>query len=381
MNEMKTLRILGIRGLPAAHGGFETFAEHFALFLVDRGWKVIVYCQETGNGPITHDTWKGVDLVRIPVGNDGSLASVVFDWRATRHAAQSKDLCLTLGYNTAVFCARLRLKGITNVINMDGIEWSRAKWGKLAKTWFWMNDWAGCWLGNHLIADHPEIKRHLTTRAPHDKITTIAYGADPVTSASTAPVEKLGLVPGQYLTLIARPEPENSILEVVKGFSRQRRGIQLAVLGNYDAGNPYHQEVKRAASDEVKFLGAIYEKETVQALRFHCMAYVHGHQVGGTNPSLVEALGAGNAVLAHENPFNRWVASEGAVYFSGARQFDEVLTGLLAQPDKLHQMRQHSRARFEQQFTWDKILNEYEALMLRFLPSPGVPLNHPRPLQ
>lgn len=381
MNEMKTLRILGIRGLPAAHGGFETFAEHFALFLVDRGWKVIVYCQETGNGPITHDTWKGVDLVRIPVGNDGSLASVVFDWRATRHAAQSKDLCLTLGYNTAVFCARLRLKGITNVINMDGIEWSRAKWGKLAKTWFWMNDWAGCWLGNHLIADHPEIKRHLTTRAPHDKITTIAYGADPVTSASTAPVEKLGLVPGQYLTLIARPEPENSILEVVKGFSKQRRGIQLAVLGNYDAGNPYHQEVKRAASDEVKFLGAIYEKETVQALRFHCMAYVHGHQVGGTNPSLVEALGAGNAVLAHENPFNRWVASEGAVYFSGARQFDEVLTGLLAQPDKLHQMRQHSRARFEQQFTWDKILNEYEALMLRFLPSPGVPLNHPRPLQ
>lgn len=381
MIEMKTLRILGIRGLPAAHGGFETFAEHFALYLVERGWRVIVYSQETGNGPITHDTWKGVNLVRIPVGNDGSLASVVFDWRATQHAAQSKDLCLTLGYNTAVFCSWLRLKGIPNVINMDGIEWSRAKWGKLAKTWFWMNDWAGCWLGNHLIADHPEIKRHLTSRAPESKITTIAYGADPVTSAPTGPVEKLGLEPGKYLTLIARPEPENSILEVVKGFSRQPRGIKLAVLGNYDPANPYHEKVKRAASDEVKFLGAIYEKETVQALRYHCMAYVHGHQVGGTNPSLVEALGAGNAVLAHANPFNRWVADQGAVYFSGARQFNEVLTALLAEPEKLRGMRQQSRARFEQQFTWDKILNEYEELMLRFLPSTNVPVNHARPLQ
>jgi glycosyltransferase involved in cell wall biosynthesis len=378
MADKRTLRILGIRGVPAAHGGFETFAEHFALFLVDRGWRVIVYCQEPGTGPVVEDTWRGIERVRIPVDLEGVGASVLFDWHAIRHAAKHKDLCLTLGYNTAMFCAILRLKNIPNIINMDGIEWSRAKWGKVAKLWFWMNDWAGCWLGNHLVADHPEIKRHLCTRARADKIETIAYGADPVLDAPDYHVTKMGLQPGRYLTLIARPEPENSILEVVKGFSARPRGISLVILGHYEEGNPFHQAVRRAASDEVKFVGAIYDKQIVQALRFHCLAYVHGHQVGGTNPSLVEALGAGNAVIAHENQFNRWVADKGAIFFDGHVQFDERLTELLRQPAQLLTLRQHSRARFKQEFTWDRILTQYESLMLQFLP-PTASLNRPHP--
>jgi glycosyltransferase involved in cell wall biosynthesis len=378
MSDKRTLRILGIRGLPAAHGGFETFAEHFALFLVDRGWRVVVYCQELGTGPVVEDTWRGIERVRIPVGMDGAVASMIFDWHCIRHAGQFKDLCLTLGYNTALFCAWLRLKNIPNIINMDGIEWSRAKWGKLARFWFWMNDWAGCWLGNHLVADHPEIKRHLSTRARADKIETIAYGADPVLSASDAHVTRLGLEPGRYLTLIARPEPENSILEVVKGFSARPRGVTLVILGDYDERNPFHQAVRRAASQEVKFLGAIYDKQIVQALRFHCLAYVHGHQVGGTNPSLVEALGAGNAVIAHGNQFNRWVAGQAAIYFDGPATFDECLTNLLRQPAQLVALRQHSRVRFKQEFTWDRILTQYENLMLQFLP-PTATEHRPHP--
>ncbi len=366
---MNTLRILGIRGLPAAHGGFETFAEQCALYLVQRGWRVVVYCQEEGDGPIVEDVWRGVERVRIPVKERGVATSVIFDWKAVRHAAQFGDLCLTLGYNTAAFCARLRLAGVPNVINMDGIEWSRAKWGKVAKTWFWLNDWAGCWLGNHLIADHPEIKNHLSTRVRRDKITTIAYGADPIVGAPTAPVEALDLEPGRYLTVIARPEPENSILEIVQGFSRKPRGVQLAVLGNYEAGHAYHQQVRRAAGPEVKFLGAIYDKNIVHALRYHSLAYVHGHQVGGTNPSLVEALGAANAVLAHDNKFNRWVAGESARFFEGADGFDAALTTLLADPDGLEQMKKGSFNRYQAEFTWHKILNEYEELMLSFLPS------------
>jgi glycosyltransferase involved in cell wall biosynthesis len=361
-----TLRILGIRGLPAAHGGFETFAEHLALYLVDKGWRVVVYCQEVGDGPITEDTWRGVERVRIPVAERGVATSVIFDWLAVRHAAQYRDLCLTLGYNTAAFCARLRLKGIVNVINMDGIEWSRAKWGKVAKTWFWLNDWAGCWLGNHLVADHPEIKNHLTSRVRAGKITTIAYGADPVDAASDEPVKARGLRPGHYMTVIARPEPENSIMEMVEGFSRAPRGIDLVVLGNYEDSNPYHRAVRQAASSEVKFLGAIYDKEIVQSLRFHSMAYVHGHQVGGTNPSLVEALGAGNAIIAHRNKFNAWVAGDHARYFSGADDFNRVLNDLLANPGQAAEMGRHSRERFNAEFTWNKILGDYESLLLGF---------------
>lgn len=364
----KTLRILGTRGVPAAHGGFETFAEQLALYLVERGWRVIVYCQDEGTGPVFEDRWEGVERVHIPVQGDGPKSTIVFDWHATLHASRHRDLCLTLGYNTAVFCVLLRLKGVPNVINMDGIEWSRAKWGSVAKTWFWLNDWAGCWLGNHLVADHPEIKVHLSSRVRPDKITTIAYGADRVEHMPDTAVRALGLEPGRYLTLVARPEPENSILEVVSGFSRQPRGMQLAVLGNYNDGNAYHRAVKAAAGPEVRFLGAIYDKPVVQALRFHSAAYVHGHQVGGTNPSLVEALGAGNAVIAHDNRFNRWVAGDGARYFSTANGFATLLDELMAAPEQLERMKRSSVSRFENGLTWESILAQYERLLFGFVP-------------
>lgn len=364
----KVIRILGIRGIPAAHGGFETFAEQLARYLVEKNWRVVVYCQEDGVGATYYDEWHGVERVHIPVSAPGPKGTIIFDWHATRHAAQHGDLCLTLGYNTAMFCGLLRLKGVPNVINMDGIEWSRAKWGKIAKSWFWMNDWAGCWLGNHLVADHPEIKAHLSSRVNPDKITTIAYGADPIGDVPVESVLKYGLVPGRYLTLIARPEPENSILEVVEGFSRKTRGIDLAVLGNYSEGNAYHRAVRAAASSEVKFLGAIYEKPVLHALRKHCAVYVHGHQVGGTNPSLVEALGAGNAVIAHDNRFTRWVVGEGARYFSDADGFERVLQDLLLDSNALAAMRAESLARFEAKFTWPQILGQYEDLLLQFLP-------------
>jgi glycosyltransferase involved in cell wall biosynthesis len=365
----RTLRILGTRGIPAAHGGFETFAEALALYLVGRGWRVIVYCQQDGMGGITEDTWRGVERVTIPISQRGPKGAMLFDWKAIRHAARTRDLCLTLGYNTASFCAWLRLKGVPNLINMDGVEWRRAKWGRGAKAWFWLNDWAGCWLGNHLIADHPEIARHLQTRAVGvRKISTIAYGADRLSAPDDSPLERYGLAPGSYLTVVARAEPENSLLEIVRGFSAKPRGVRLAVVGHYDEVHYwYHARVKSAANDEVMFLGPIYDKPVLQALRYHSLAYVHGHQVGGTNPSLVEAMGAGNAVIAHDNCFNRWVAGPGARYFQGADGLCTVLDDVLANRGLLSQMRAESVVRFEKGLTWDRVLMQYESLLENWL--------------
>lgn len=364
---MSTIRILGIRGLPASHGGFETFAEYLSLYLVEKRWKVVVYCQEDGDGEAWHDEWHNLERVHIPTRKSGPLGTIIFDWKSTLHAAKSNDLCLTLGYNTAVFTALLRLRGIKNVINMDGIEWSRAKWGPVAKLWFWLNERAGCWLGNHLVADHPEIKKHLSTRVSSKKIATIAYGAERIDGADVSQLEKWGLVSGGFLTVIARAEPENSILEIVQGFSRKPRGLKLVVLGNYDASHAYQRLVLDAASDEVIFVGAIYDKSIVRSLRFHSAAYVHGHQVGGTNPSLVEALGAGNAVIAHDNRFNRWVAGDSACYFKGADSFSAALETVLDRPELLTAMRAGSLQRFEAEFTWPHILGQYEQLLGRFI--------------
>jgi glycosyltransferase involved in cell wall biosynthesis len=363
------LRILGTRGVPAAHGGFETFAEKLALHLVNKGWRVVVYCQDDDDGPMVEDTWQGVERVRFPIAATGPKGTIVFDWRATVHASRHRDLCLTLGYNTALFCTMLRLKGVPNLINMDGIEWSRAKWGPVAKAWFWINERAGCWLGDHLVADHPQIKVHLQTRVAGSKITTIAYGADAITCAPTEPVLALGLQPGRFFTVIARAEPENSILDIVRGFSASPRGHHLVVLGHYEESNAYHRAIKAAASSEVKFVGAIYQPAVVSALRFHSLAYIHGHQVGGTNPSLVEALGARNPVIAHDNRFNRWVAGEGAVYFDSAASFSALLAQLLSSPTALENLRHLGQLRFASAFTWPAVLDQYEQLLERFLPT------------
>ncbi len=367
MSAAKVLRILGTRGIPASHGGFETFAERLALYLVDRGWRVTVYCQESGTGPMVQDVWRRVERVRIPVYQTGPFGTVVFDWKATRHAACTSDLCLTLGYNTAVFCALLRWAGTPNLINMDGIEWKRKKWGWGAKLWFLANERAGVRLGDHLIADHPEIYQHLIRLGPASKISMIAYGADALHDLNDQAVHELGLEPGKFISLVARPEPENSVLEAVAGFSRRPRGLKLAVLGAYSQDNAYHRSVRSAASEEVKFLGAVYDKAVVQALRYHSLAYLHGHQVGGTNPSLVEALGAGNAVIAHDNRFNRWVLGDAGAFFDSADNMDAVLSKLLSQPTEVARMRLASRKRFEEAFTWPAILGAYETLLVQLL--------------
>src|SRR5687767_7125409 len=145
---MRKLIILGTRGIPANHGGFETFAERLSLYLVANGWRVTVYCQEDGNGPIYESDWQGVHRIHIPVQREGSAGSVIFDWKAARHAMSRPGLVLTLGYNTAICNVFQRVKGQVNVINMDGIEWRRGKWGAVAKAWFWLNERIGCWVGN-----------------------------------------------------------------------------------------------------------------------------------------------------------------------------------------------------------------------------------------
>lgn len=366
------LAILGIRGLPAAHGGFETFAERLALHLVAQGWRVTVYCQEDGTGPVHEDEWRGVERVHLPSGADTAAATIRFDWHAVAHcAALQPDVALTLGYNTAVFCARLRLAGVPNAINMDGIEWKRDKWGRLERAWLYLNEWAGCWLGNRLIADHPSIARHLATRVAADKIVTIPYGADRLDEVDTAPVHALGLEPGRYVTVIARPEIENSLLEIVRAFSAKPRGVTLAVLGNYRPDtHPYHRAVMDAASAEVRFLGAIYDPAVVQALRRHTLLYVHGHRVGGTNPSLVEALGAGNAVLAHQNRFNYWVAGPDAMYFDNEDRCRAAFDDLLANRHQLVDMAIASAMRHMAAFRWEAVLQRYEGLLAGLIRRP-----------
>lgn len=366
-----TVRILGTHGVPANYGGFETAAEHIGLYLRDRGWRVIVYTQVDRPGPMVEDIWNGLERIVIPIEREGWHGTSEFDLKSIRHASGFRDLCLTFGYNTAVFNVLQWVKRIPNVINMDGIEWQRAKWGRFERTLFRINERIGLVVGTELIADHPVIEKYLATKVRPSKLVTITYGADAVASAPTEPVIARGLEPGGYLTLICRSVPENSILELVTAFSSRPRGHALAVLGNYTPEtDPYHRAVMDAASEEVLFLGSIYDPAELAAVRYHASGYLHGHTVGGTNPSLVEALAAGNAILAHDNPYNRWVAGDGAIFFSAAEDAADGISQILEDGALRERLGRASTARHAAEFTWEHIGSQYEELLRRHLVVP-----------
>lgn len=364
------VNILGIRGIPAAHGGFETFAARLAPWLVARGHSVTVYCQDDDGPPGPWiDLWQGVTRVHLRPRRSGPAGTMEFDLACLRHLlAQPRTgdptVDLVLGYNTALFNIIQRVRGRRIVMNMDGIEWRRAKWSLAAKIWFFVNEIAGANICHTAVADHPEIAHHLRWRCRKVPV-MIPYGADAITSAPQQPLHAMGLVPGRYVVSIARIEPENSILDLVRAFSGlgDSSGAKCVVLGRIEEGNAYHAAVRAAAGPDVIFPGAIYDPDRVAALRFHARAYLHGHQVGGTNPSLVEALGAGTAVIAHDNRFNRWVAGPGQFYFTDATGARACMVRALTDDAAVASARKAARARHAAAFEWDAILTAYETVL------------------
>jgi glycosyltransferase involved in cell wall biosynthesis len=356
--------ILGTRGIPAEHGGFETFAEDFALYLVREGHAVSVYCQVEEKGPRTEDIWNGIHRIMIPA-RAGALGTMSFDWQSVWDSTGRPGIILTLGYNTAILTFLYRIRGRLCIMNMDGIEWKRKKWSLAQRAWLWFNERCGAALAHHLVADHPKIAEHLQRHTSSSKITTIPYGADILHNVDPSLLDRYSLKAKSYYLLIARAEPENSILEVVQSYSRRRRKFPLVILGAYSERNPYHRKVLESATEDVRFVGAIYDKTTVQALRYHARAYVHGHKVGGTNPSLVEALAAGNAVIAHDNHFNRWVTGPHAAFFQDVDGAARIFDSLDNDISLLASMEAASRKQHAELFTQQHVLPAYEQLLKR----------------
>lgn len=355
--------MLGTRGIPSAHGGFETFVQRLSLYLVNRGWNVTVYCQKTGRDRIVEKVWRGIHLVYIPVAKDDALGSIIFDFKATIHALKREGSILVFGYNTALFSLFYLLANRASMMNMDGLEWRRGKWNAFQKAWLYFNERCGALFSDFLIADHPEIKNYLASYVDAEKITVIPYHTEQVIKPEENFIKPYGVTKRGYCLVIARPEPENSILEIVSAFSARPRGYQLVVLGKYCADVAYHQKVREAASEEVIFPGAIYDKEVVDALRYYARLYLHGHTVGGTNPSLVEALAAGTPILAQDNHFNRWVAGNNSRYFKDDSDCQQQLELLLDNEVELQTMRTAAINRYKEAFADDGDLAIYEQLI------------------
>ena len=359
-----SLQVLGTYGIPNKHGGCEQTIEMLAPFLVEEGWKVRVFCQIPGDESFHITHWKGVELYHVPGKGKGPKSTIDYDIRCMRIALKSKMPILTMGYNTAFLNLLPRLLRIPNIIHMDGIEWKREKWGRFVKGIFYINERCGCYFGDHLIADHPEIKNFLTTRTRAEKISVLCQSAMYYEDPSLAQIESLGLSAKSYLTLVARVVPENQILEIVRAFSKRKRNTKLLVLGRYEDSNPYAMQIRNAASEEVIFPGPIYQPQ-VGSLRHYALGYLHGHTVGGTNPSLVEAMYSHNPVIAHNNKYNRWVAGEGAMYFDTEDDLDQMLTTFLSSTEKQQEMSEASTKRFQEQFSYEYSLSTFRDMLKR----------------
>lgn len=359
---MPKIAILGIRGIPAKYGGFETFAEELAIRLVKRDIEVTVFCEDTGREK--ENSYKGVQLRYIKSPKIGPLSRGFYELKGIWAARKNFDVVYVLGYGSSVFCIIPRIWGSRVWINMDGIEWSRAKWsGSLTKLILKILEACAMWTPNMLIADSKEIKNFLQNRYSHiPPCNVIEYGA-PIIDVPPDKnlISKWEIEEKKYYVVVCRLEPENHVEEIIGGYKKSNSSFPLIVVGNYNLNTKYVKKLLSLGDKNTRFVGAVYKKELLKALRYYSFAYFHGHSVGGTNPSLLEALGCGNVIIAHDNPFNREVADDSAVYFSSPNEIAEIISSL--ESGKINFNPEKAKDRIRNIYNWDSIANRYYNLI------------------
>lgn len=363
---MLRIAILGARGIPASYGGFETFAEQLAVRLVARGHEVTVYA-ETSESSADDTFYKGVRVRHKHRPQWGAASVLAYDCACLWDARRGYDLVYMLGYGAAWACWWPRVFGVPVWINVDGLEWARSKWGRGARAYLRCMEWVTTRAATRLIADAEAIAQRFRETYPRGAPSSfIAYGAELVQAQDVDPslLAMWGLEAHRYMLVVARPEPENHILEIIQGYVLHGGEWPLVIVGDVSGATAYQQQLKQHGSDRVRFVGGIYDAGQLASLRVHAACYLHGHSVGGTNPSLLEALACGNWVLAHDNPFNREVARDAAEYFHTPEELACSLDRVVAQADAMRAGRsQRARDIVAEHYTWDGIADAYEALM------------------
>jgi glycosyltransferase involved in cell wall biosynthesis len=362
----RTIAILGTRGIPARYGGFETFAERLAIGLVERGSEVTVYCERSIATDDLPSSYRGVRLVHLAAPRAGPFTTIIFDLVCLWHARRGHDVVYMLGYGAAPFCWIPRWFGGARIwINVDGIEWRRAKWNWFGRTYLRLMERWATRVADLVVADAQAIHAHLVAsyrRLP--QVAVVPYGTDLVREAPVAPLARFGLAPGGYYLVVARLEPENHVRELVEGFLASRCDAPLVVVGSKDSPTPYVRALLALQGERVRFVGGVYESETLVALRYHARAYLHGHSVGGTNPSLLEAMGCGNLIIAHDNPFNREVLGDGARFFAAAADVPAAIDWVESFDAAAHAATgERMRDRAAAEYSWDRIVACYENML------------------
>lgn len=381
---MQHVFIIGSRGLPAQYGGFETFVDQLVSNQVSPNIKYHVACLSNDQA-YYHFDYKGVDCFTIKAPKLGPARVIAYDMIAINYALKvikkqgiEKPIFYILGNTIGAFVAPFARKihkiGGQFYINPDGLEWKRAKWAKPIQAYLKYSEKVMTHHADLVISDNPGIESYIQEVYPWSKTTYIAYGTDlsPTSLASQDSkvrelYQKWQTQEKNYYLILGRFVPENNYETAIREFMGSSTKRDLVIICNHE-GNPYFEELRsRTGFDQdprVKFVGTVYDQDLLKYIRKEAFAYIHGHEVGGTNPGLLEALAQTDLNLVLGVSFNQTVAKDTAQYWT---KETGNLAHLINQVDSLEdasEWGQLAKANMKQNFTWEKIVGEYEELFL-----------------
>lgn len=381
---MKDIFIIGSRGLPAQYGGFETFVEKLVSHKVSPRIRYHVAClsdERTGK----HFDYKGADCFTVNPPKLGPARVIAYDMMAINYSLKliKKEgieapifyiLGNTIGAFIVHFAKKIQSVGGTLLVNPDGLEWKRAKWSKPVQSYLKYSEKEMTKYANLIISDNRGIETYIQNTYPWSRTTFIAYGTDlskTTLTAEDAPVrdwyQKWQTQEKDYYLILGRFVPENNYETAIREFMKSSTERDLVIICNHE-GNAYFDELRQITGFDkdkrVKFVGTVYDQDLLKYIRNQAFAYIHGHEVGGTNPGLLEALAQTDLNLIYNVDFNHQVAQETALYWN---KEDGNLSQLIDSVDgqvSFEALGNAAKANMKENYTWEKIVGEYEELFL-----------------
>jgi glycosyltransferase involved in cell wall biosynthesis len=348
----------GIRGVPANYGGFETFVEQLGRRLAERGHDVTVYGR-AASVPANVTSYAGMKIVRLPAPRSKYLETVVHTlFCAFAIAIRRYDVVYVCNSANVPSVVLLWLAGKRVVLNVDGLEWQRAKWNRIGRAYYRTCAWLAARLPVHLVTDARVIQDYYRIAYRRDT-DYFAYGTDLVPVPDDGTLGRLGLEPGRYVLYVSRLEPENNAHVVIEGYRHVATDLPLVILGDAPYASDYIARLHATDDTRVRFLGAIYGSG-YHVLRAHATAYIQATEVGGTHPALVEAMGFGNAIIANDVPEHRETLGDAGLFYRGTDALAAALQRVLDTPDLAGDLRRKAHDRATTTYSWDAITDAYE---------------------
>ncbi len=353
--------IIGTRGIPNYYGGFEQFAQYLSEYLARKNHEVFVY--NSHNHPYQESEWNGVKIIHCkdPEHIIGPAGQFIYDLNCILDSRKRNfDIILQLGYASSALWSPLLPNETIVITNMDGLEWKRSKFSKITKFYILFAERMTVKSSQFLISDSKGIQSYLQDKYSVES-KYIPYGSDLVTFTDDTILSDLNLDKGSYNMLIARMEPENNIEIILKGFVNSETTRKFLVIGNTE--NKYGAYIKNKFTDDrIVYLGYVFGIEKLNALRKNSYLYFHGHTVGGTNPSLLEAMSSYAVICAHNNDFNKAILKNDAFYFNCSKCITALLNKESIEESK--SFIENNIEKINTKYNWKKILDEYESFIL-----------------